>query len=114
MNRYPNFKQLIGSKSDSGDGMIIDRAADGSVRSRSTWDRRRRTFAFYHAMTQEQYDDLLAFYDAHRAADAEFDFVWGADKRVYRCIFIAPPKEDRIEKTADGLIYFISCTVVEV
>ncbi|MDR2173665.1 MAG: hypothetical protein LBE32_05620 [Burkholderiales bacterium] len=114
MNQYPGFKQLFGSKADSADGVIIDRAADGSLRSRSTWDKRRRVFAFRHAMTQAQYDGLLDFYDAHRGTDAEFDFVWAADKRTYRCIFTAPPKEEVIEKSGDSLVFFVSVALSEV
>lgn len=111
---YPNFRQLLGSKSEHGDGVVIDRAADGSVRSRSTWNRRRRSFAFRHVMTQVEYDQLLAFYDARRGVDAEFDFVWRPDGQTYRCIFNAPPKEDSIEKTANGIRYFVTCNIVEV
>ncbi|MDR0250698.1 MAG: hypothetical protein LBI35_05250 [Burkholderiales bacterium] len=112
--RYPNLKQLLGSKSDNSDGVIIDRAADGSVRSRSTWDKRRKSFAPRHILTLAQYEELLTFYDAHRGVDAEFDFVWVPDKRTYRCIFNAAPKEDSIEIAGDGLRYFVTCSLVEV
>ena len=111
---YPDFKQLLGSKSDNSDGVLIDRAADGSVRTRATWDKRRRTFSVRHALTAAEYTELLMFYDGRRGADAAFDFEWRGDGEMYRCVFSSSPKEDSIELTSGGKRYFVTCSLAEV
>lgn len=111
---YPAFKQRVTSKPSSMDGGKIDRAADGSLRVRWTWDKRRRVFSVEHILTLEQFQELLSFYDLHRGADAEFDFEWRGEGQTYRCIFDGPPLDGSPIMTVNGKRYPVTCKLMEV
>jgi len=112
--KYPDFKQLAeADKPNNLDGVKIDRASGGAIRTRSTWDKMRRVMTVKHILTPNKRDQLMSFYNSTRTGDARFDFEWWADGKTYQCVFAQTPEEQWI-RTQKGVRWLVTCQLAEV
>lgn len=107
MASYPAFDIEDRSNEVLVDDIKIDRASNGSVKSR-VLSLTKRTFSISHVVDSEDLESLLDFYQANKTQ--EFDFTWPRSGLTYSCIFVQPPKL----ATIHAELYRVTMEIAEV
>lgn len=89
MAAYPSFAQLMGSSEEILDDVQVDRAVNGSVKSRAFYSAKKRRFTLKHVLDNTDVNTLLSFYDSYRLSSNTF--TWARDSTSYTVLFEAPP-----------------------
>jgi hypothetical protein len=101
VDTYPTFTQKLPSVRMIEDDMRLDRAINGSARSRAFYDGPKSRFNIRHVLSNDEFDTLLAFYNAHRVDP--FFFVWnqqnGSPVQTFEVMFEGPPGYRFIDPT---------------
>jgi|GEM_PF-1783198 len=88
MSTYPALRQSIESTETRISGRVLDRASNGSARSRSFFTTEKKTFKVMHTfITSAQKTELEDFYIANQ--NVSFQFLFIPDNTVYTCIYDA-------------------------
>ena len=91
MAAYPSFNQHASSGEEVIDALLVERASDGTLRSRSLQSAPKRRFRVVHILGGTDKATLEAFYAANRTA-ADISFTWVPDATAYTCAFGAAPR----------------------
>lgn len=91
MPSYPSFAQLRASEEQTLDDIVIDRAVNGTPKSRAFYTARKKIFRIRHkCLLAADKATLNTFYETNRLLN--FDFTWNADSVLYSCRFAGPIK----------------------
>ena len=89
MAAYPSYPQLLGSIRKPVDDLTVDRAVDGSAKSRAFYTARKFEFTLKHQLNASDLAGLLSFYDTNRKLSVTL--TWQGDSSTASCLFRGAP-----------------------
>ena len=91
---YPVLITQESSRKEVADGRVMLRATNGALKTRRLFTSDKASFDLSHFVDTTDKDALLSYYSSNK--DADFDYVWPADKSSYVVRFASAPQVDSV------------------
>lgn len=99
---YPTLPQLSDSTQDRQDGLDVERASNGLLKSRRLWSTEESTFLVRHILTSAERTTLEAHYSANK--NNSDTFVWRMTGETFTVRYAAAPQYKRVGRHFEATV----------